>query len=682
MDFRLGLFSLFLFLGIGTGLKADTHSPLQSDKKHIALNRYVAFSNECIHLMTDVRVRLEKFNVAAIEYLASDGANPLKFKIHDKVKHFEFKGSLQAPCTWMEGAAEPIVNLQHLYEETKALGKYIPESQKVKLNTTRNQMLYLMIEFLGVCDTLENYTTKGRYRTEHELKTAFWALKNCERIYLEFRDLTLALHDQVNAIADPPPVELLEMRDIIAHSREILRGVRYENPSMIRWQVIQLQAMINMIESQPGRTKKKLQAIGLDSRNSKSGYENMIIHARSIIKMANSYLNSESYDADYLAYGKGYYYFNNQLLDVYNHHKYGMLAYYNRFLSFSDIPMVKMIEEPPFFRVIYKFNQSSLPLATNEPEIEEPQAVSIALYAYRRTSKPEKPAPTGTKVSPAPATASTPHNAKPSSSIASKVESLPATPPAVEETILASIADKEIIAETSPVTNSNPEIEEPTQPLETNLVIIEDMNSAPAPTSPEPLGFDLPAAKYKIAKSATNHLVFLVDISSSMNKPEKLPLLQESLYDLVRMMRPEDHITLIVYSGRASIILEATSSARADYILRNLSTLSTGGKTNMGKGLKLAYKLAQEHYIPGGNNRVILASDGIVKINRRTSRMVKRMAWEDIALSTLHLTKGSSPSVKANLESLAKLGAGNYHHVRAENAKEVMLIEATAVMKN
>ncbi|MEL7342921.1 MAG: hypothetical protein AAGM67_20730, partial [Bacteroidota bacterium] len=292
---------------------------------------YVAFSNECIHLMTDVRARLEQFNIEAIRYLASDGASPLKFKIHDKVQHFQFKSTLQAPCSWMEGTAEPIVNLQHLFEASKAPSQYIPESQRVKLNATRNQMLYLMIEFIGVCDTLETYTSNARYRNERELQTAFWALKSCERIYLQFRDLSLALYDQVNAIADPPPVELIEMRDIIAHSREILRGVRYENEGMIRWQVIQLQAMINMIESQPQRTKKKLQAIGLDSRNSRSGYENMIIHARSIIKMANNYLNSDSFDANYHAYGKGYYYFNNQLLDVYNHHKYGMLAYYNRF---------------------------------------------------------------------------------------------------------------------------------------------------------------------------------------------------------------------------------------------------------------------------------------------------------------------------------------------------------------
>lgn len=668
MDFRLGLLSLLILLGSATELKADANSSLQSDEKHIALNRYVAFSNECIHLMTDVRERLEQFNAASIEYLASDGASPLKFKIHDKVDHFEFKGSLQAPCSWMEGTAQPVVNLQHLYEATKELSKHIPQSQRVKLNTTRNQMLYLMIEFLGICDTLENYTVQGRHREEAELRTAFWGLKNCERIYLDFRDLTLALHDQVNAIADPPPVELLEMRDIIAHSREILRGVRYENTALIQWQVIQLQAMINMIESQPTRTKKKLQAIGLDSRNSRSGYENMIIHAQSIIKMANSYLQSETIDSDYFAYGKGYYYFNNQLLDVYNHHKYGMLAYYNRFLSFSDIPMVKMVEEPPFFRVIYELNQEAL-VVTNtevEEEIDQPQAVSLALYAYRRTPSTD------------PNTAKpTPVAAKPNriNTTANKVIVNEAAA-APQETIIASAEGGAILPEKVTITEKVNE-----KSTTSELVKIEDMNPPVEPVQTS-VAYDAPDAKFQISKSATNHLIFLVDVSSSMNKPEKLPLLQESLYELVKLMRPEDHITLIAYSGKASIVLEATSSARADYILRNLSTLSTGGKTNVSKGLKTAYRLAQEHYIPGGNNRVILASDGMVKINRRTSRMVKRMAWEDIALSTLHLTKGSSPSVQANLESLAKLGTGNYHHVRPENAKEVMLLEATSVKKN
>ncbi|MEL6654399.1 MAG: hypothetical protein AAFQ87_26730, partial [Bacteroidota bacterium] len=159
MDLRLGLLSLLWLFAWGTGLRADTHSLLQSDKKHEALNHYVAFSNECIHLMTDVRARLEQFNIESIQYLASDGASPLKFKIHDKVRHFEFRSSLQAPCSWMEGTKEPLVNLQHLYESTKGPSKYIPESRRVKLNATRNQMLYLMIEFIGVCDTLETYTS-------------------------------------------------------------------------------------------------------------------------------------------------------------------------------------------------------------------------------------------------------------------------------------------------------------------------------------------------------------------------------------------------------------------------------------------------------------------------------------------------------------------------------------------
>ncbi|MEL7342974.1 MAG: VWA domain-containing protein, partial [Bacteroidota bacterium] len=273
------------------------------------------------------------------------------------------------------------------------------------------------------------------------------------------------------------------------------------------------------------------------------------------------------------------------MLDVYNHHKYGMLAYYNRFLSFSDMPMVKMIEEPPFFRVIYSLDREQSAMLAVEKVEQAPDTTSLALYAYRRTKK-EQPKPA----------------AKPRKQVP-------------QETIVAS-ADNRVIAEASTPIESASKTSD-TDTLQTAPSIAERLNrieiEQASPATPQMV---LPAkaavSQYQIAKAATNHLIFLVDVSSSMNKPEKLPLLQESLYELVKMMRPEDHITLIAYSGKAVIVLEATSSAKEDYIFRNLSTLSTGGKTNVSKGLKLAYKLAQKHYVPGGNNRVILASDGMV----------------------------------------------------------------------
>ena len=657
MDIRLRVIAILSCLGLWSTLWAnpipETYRELQTDKKHEALNHYVAFNNECIHLMADVRKRLETLNVDVIQYLASDGANPLKFRIHDMVHNFQFKSTLQAPCSWMEGTNEPIVNIQHLYEATKEPSQFIPQSHRVALNTTRNQMLYLMIEFLGLCDTLENYTTNGRFRSEPELRTAFWAMKNCERIYMEFREISINLYDQVNAIADPPPAELVEMRDMIAHSREILRGVRYENPELIQWQVLQLQSLIHSIESHPLRTKRKLQAIGLDSRNSKNGYENMIVHARSLIKMANDYLYAPDFEEDYYAYGKGYYYFNHMLLDVYNHHKYGMLAYYNRFLSFSDYPMVKMVEEPAVYRVIYSLDpvaEQTLPLVAAGPEdptTTRPGSVSIALYAHQRSTQLEE-----------------------------KRQEEQTTVPGPEESPIMASAEPSVIPEMVP--------EEKQEDLP-NIQQIKDENvNLPSTTSmsfQNQVMLDLPEARMAIATAAANHLIFVIDVSSSMDKPEKLPLLQETLYYLVKMMRPEDHITLIAYSGKAAVVLEATSAAREDYILRELGALKTGGRTNMRQGLKVAYKLAQDHYIPGGNNRVILASDGMIRMNRKTRRLVKRMAWEDISLSTFHLTKGSSPTVKANLENLAKLGAGNYHHITPENARQAVLIEATAVMK-
>ena len=168
-----------------------------------------------------------------------------------------------------------------------------------------------------------------------------------------------------------------------------------------------------------------------------------------------------------------------------------------------------------------------------------------------------------------------------------------------------------------------------------------------------------------LAGAAPNHLVFLVDVSSSMNKPEKLPLLRESLLYLIEIMRPEDRLTLIAYAGKTTVHLEASSSADKARLINQLNHLHTGGETKIRRGLKAAYKLARKHFIPNGNNRIILASDGMVPMNRSTQNIVKKMAWEEIAFSTFHLTKGSSALVQSNLVELAKLGTGHYHHVEA-----------------
>jgi len=183
---------------------------------------------------------------------------------------------------------------------------------------------------------------------------------------------------------------------------------------------------------------------------------------------------------------------------------------------------------------------------------------------------------------------------------------------------------------------------------------------------------------------ATNNLVFLLDISSSMDDPNKLPLLKDAMTYLLELMRPEDNITLITYSNKAEILLPPTSATQKDTILDAISNLKTLGKSNANKGLSLAYKTIKDNHLLDGNNKIILATDGGFRIKRKTKRIIKRNAAtrKSSNLSVFYFSKKEYDHNKELLEQLAEWGRGRYSYIKKENAEKTLLIEAQAVRKN
>src|SRR4029079_16603435 len=107
-----------------------------------------------------------------------------------------------------------------------------------------------------------------------------------------------------------------------------------------------------------------------------------------------------------------------------------------------------------------------------------------------------------------------------------------------------------------------------------------------------------------------SNLVFLIDVSGSMNAPDKLPLVKSSLKLLVDQLRPQDKVALVVYAGNAGLVLPSTNGDEKIKIKDAIDELDAGGSTAGGEGIKLAYKTAQQNFVKGGNNRVILCTDG------------------------------------------------------------------------
>ena len=127
------------------------------------------------------------------------------------------------------------------------------------------------------------------------------------------------------------------------------------------------------------------------------------------------------------------------------------------------------------------------------------------------------------------------------------------------------------------------------------------------------------------AQVPARNLVFLLDVSGSMNDPRKLPLLKQAMNLLVEQMRPQDRIAITVYAGASGVALPSTTGDRKDVIRNAVALLEAGGSTNGAAGIQLAYELAQQHFIKGGINRVILATDGDFNVGPSSEGELVRM---------------------------------------------------------
>lgn len=162
-----------------------------------------------------------------------------------------------------------------------------------------------------------------------------------------------------------------------------------------------------------------------------------------------------------------------------------------------------------------------------------------------------------------------------------------------------------------------------------------------------------------------SNLVFLIDVSGSMSDYNKLPLLKSAFKLLVAQLRKEDKVSIVVYAGAAGTILEGTSGSDKNTITTALENLEAGGSTAGGAGLKLAYSIAQKHFIKNGNNRVILATDGDFNVGLSSDTALERLITKkrdsDIFLTALGFGMGNYKD--ATLEILANKGNGNHAYI-------------------
>ncbi len=188
----------------------------------------------------------------------------------------------------------------------------------------------------------------------------------------------------------------------------------------------------------------------------------------------------------------------------------------------------------------------------------------------------------------------------------------------------------------------------------------------------------LQGKKIKTEKLPASNLVFLLDVSGSMNSPYKLPLLKRSLKLLVNELREEDKVAIVVYAGAAGEVLPATAGSEKSKILNALDKLSAGGSTAGGAGIELAYKIAKQNFVEGGNNRIILATDGDFNVGASSDQamedLVEEKRNEGVFLTVLGFGTGNYKDSK--MEVLADKGNGNHAYIdNILEAKKVLVNE-------
>lgn len=204
------------------------------------------------------------------------------------------------------------------------------------------------------------------------------------------------------------------------------------------------------------------------------------------------------------------------------------------------------------------------------------------------------------------------------------------------------------------------------------------LEAAPSPLADDPnhlfMRVGLQARSLAAHTRKPVHLTFLVDVSGSMNRPNRLPLAKRTLEVLTNNLREGDTVALVTYAGRVEKVLEPTSVEYKGRILEAIESLRAGGSTAMGSGIELAYELASKNFVAGHVNRVIILSDGDANVGRtghsEILKQIEGYVQKGITLSTVGFGVGNYQDER--MEQLANRGNGNYSYVdRLEEAHRI-----------
>lgn len=222
------------------------------------------------------------------------------------------------------------------------------------------------------------------------------------------------------------------------------------------------------------------------------------------------------------------------------------------------------------------------------------------------------------------------------------------------------------------------------EPEKGNVFRIESqVSDCPWDTSHRLLFLNLSGRKLNLDHVPSSNLVFLIDVSGSMDLPNRLPLLKQAFQLLVKNLRQKDTVSIVTYGGSVGVWLQPTSGDQKQKISKSIEELTASGDTPGEAAIRMAYKLAESTFIKGGNNRIILATDGDFNIGQKSEKDLEELISKE-KLSGVYLTclgVGMGNYKDSKIEVLAKKGNGNFAYLDdIREAEKVLVTEFTQTM--
>jgi len=546
---QFAILCIIIFFGINTHAQ-----PKLSPQAQEGYNAYAELANDYMHALWGYRVELGKLNFKALEYLNID---PLQRKANLKYEHTNFLETLTFKI-------EP----KRAYNRAFDVGENVPSQHQVPLNNAIQRMKQSMDSIAEFSAQIEKYIGGRKYKKEENLKTLFKWLNSCETHFEAFRTANMSIistlelaqkYYQTTKSTDEYLRHAEQLKSIIDPARQILyalRGNSIEGVEDARRELVIAIELISEIEKENlSRTIEGKSYEGVYVR-----YDFVLKLATDISTYVQEYTTANVDERLYRMQSPNYYYYNRRVLEKFNRVGRGLVLQHNHFVDSSQVRLIKMVEEPHWFKVR---NIDDTSIAPGEEPIEE---ASLNADSLANVSALEGYAP--------------------------------------------------------------------------------------------------------------NNLIFLLDVSQSMNTAEKLYLLKSSFKHLVSEMRPEDRVGVVTFSGEAKVILQPTSSTEKDLIYKALENLKPSGQSDVESGLREAYGVLTRNYLQDGNNKIILATDGDFETFKRHRSLIERHKNEDKTLSVFYYSKEKNNSIGYRLRQFAESGGGRYAYIQAENANEIIIEEA------